>query len=202
MWVEALLLIMRFLKTQIGNCRIWSTWKCSGLPLVVLALSRPEKAFQWLVSQLPRYSFCGISGNELEGLALVSLAQKSLFPRWLTLQSLFSYHIYWCGNTQKRHRGFLVCLFITQSFYCVQDCTRECAHTHGTWMLPLEDELGKHSRKATLLHPRWHQRRSKNQTKVFRVRNWTSVWDAIRSTSGASPSHLGGGTRSSFHSYL
>ena len=45
---------------------------CGGLPLVVLALSRPEKALPWLVSQLPRYSFCGICGNELAGLALVA----------------------------------------------------------------------------------------------------------------------------------
>ena len=27
MWVAALLVTMRFLKTQIGNCRIWSDWK-------------------------------------------------------------------------------------------------------------------------------------------------------------------------------
>ena len=45
MWIEALLVTMRFLRTQIRNCRIWSDWKCNGLlPLVVLALSRPEEA--------------------------------------------------------------------------------------------------------------------------------------------------------------
>ena len=45
MWIEALLVTMRVLRTQIGNCRIWSDWKCNGLlPLVVLALRRPEKA--------------------------------------------------------------------------------------------------------------------------------------------------------------
>ena len=49
-WIAALLVTMRFLKTQNGNYRIWSACKCSGLlPLVVLALSRPEKALQWLV---------------------------------------------------------------------------------------------------------------------------------------------------------
>ena len=42
------------------------------VPLVVLAISRREKALQWLLSQLPRYSFCGICGNELAGLALVA----------------------------------------------------------------------------------------------------------------------------------
>ena len=33
-----------------------------------------------------------------------------------------------------------------------------------------------------------------NQTKVLAVRNWKSIWDAIRSTPGASPPHLGGRT--------
>ena len=63
----------RFLRTQMGNCRIWSDWKYSGLrPLVALTLSGPQEALMWLLSQLPRYSFCGIYGNELEGLALVA----------------------------------------------------------------------------------------------------------------------------------
>ena len=31
-------------------------------------------------------------------------------------------------------------------------------------------------------------------SKVLMVRNWTSVWDAIRSTPGASPPHLSGRT--------
>ena len=86
MWINALLVTMWFLRTQIWNCRIWSDWKCNGpLPLVVLALNRPEKALWWLVSQLPRYSFCGICGDELEGFALIAWGQKSLFPSWLTL---------------------------------------------------------------------------------------------------------------------
>ena len=73
MWIKAQLVIMMFLRTLIGNCRICSDWKCNGLlPLVVLAVSRPEKALQGLLSQLPRYSFCGICGKELEGLDLVA----------------------------------------------------------------------------------------------------------------------------------
>ena len=79
MCIEALLVTMRILRTQMGKCRIWSNWKCSGLlPLVVLALTGPEEALWWLLSQLPRHSFCGICGNELEGLALVAWGQKSL----------------------------------------------------------------------------------------------------------------------------
>ena len=73
MWIEALLVTMRFLRTQMGNGRIWSDWKYSGLlPLVVLALGRPEKALEWLLSQLLRYFFSGSCGHELEILALVS----------------------------------------------------------------------------------------------------------------------------------
>ena len=49
-----------------------------ALPLVVLALSRPEKALQWLLFHLLRYTFCGICGNELEGLALM-LEDKNHF---------------------------------------------------------------------------------------------------------------------------
>ena len=45
MWIKALLLSMRFLRTQTGNSRIWSDWKCNGLLLwVVLTLSGPEEA--------------------------------------------------------------------------------------------------------------------------------------------------------------
>ena len=73
MWTEALLVTMRFLRTQIGNCGIWSDWKCNErLPLVALAFSRTEKTLGWLLSHLLRYFFCGSCGNELEGLALVA----------------------------------------------------------------------------------------------------------------------------------
>ena len=72
MAIKALLVAMRFLRTQIRNCRIWSDWKYNGLlPLVVTALSGPSKVLQWFLSQLLRYSFCGVCGNELEGLALI-----------------------------------------------------------------------------------------------------------------------------------
>ena len=106
MWIEALLLTMSFLRTEIRNCRLWSYWKYKGLPpLVVLTVSGSEKALQWLLSQLLRYSFCGICRNELEGLDLVAWGQKSLFPRWATLHNLFYYHIYWCSDTQNGHLG-------------------------------------------------------------------------------------------------
>ena len=89
-WMEALLATMRFLRTQVGNPRVWSDWKGNGLlPLVMRSLSRPQEAFWWLLSQLLRYSFCIICGNELEGLALIAQGPKSLFPCWPALYHLF-----------------------------------------------------------------------------------------------------------------
>ena len=65
---------------SISEVKGYSDWKCNGLlPLVTLALSGPEEAFQWLLSQLFRYSFCRICGNELEGLALITRGQNHLF---------------------------------------------------------------------------------------------------------------------------
>ena len=58
MWIEALFVSLRFLRTQMGNCRTWSDWKCSELlPLVALAISGPEEALWGLLSQLFRYFF-------------------------------------------------------------------------------------------------------------------------------------------------
>ena len=103
---------MRFLRPQIGNCRIWADQKCSGLlPLAALALRGPEEALWWLWSQLPRYSFCGICGNELEGLALIARGRKSPFPRWPALHHLFCCHIAWRGDTQKGHLGCRLSLY-------------------------------------------------------------------------------------------
>ena len=93
MWIKALLLSMRFLRTQTGNSRFWSDWKCNGLlPLVVLALSGPEEALWWFLSQLLRYFFLrnlwkwtGRIGPSS------SRTKKSLFPHWPTLQHLFCY---------------------------------------------------------------------------------------------------------------
>ena len=113
MWIEALLKIVRFLRTQIRNCRIWLDCKCNGpLPLVVLALRRPEKALQWLLFQLLRYSFCGICGHELEGLALIAWGQKSLFPRWPTL--LLSHMLAW-WHSEGTSWLFFIPLWLTIS---------------------------------------------------------------------------------------
>ena len=105
--IEALLVTMRFSRTQIGNCRIWSNWKCNVLlPLVALALSGLEEALWWPLSQLPRHSFGGISGNELEGLDLVAWGHKSLFPHWSSL--LLSRILAWW---QKEQLGCCLSLY-------------------------------------------------------------------------------------------
>ena len=77
------------------------------LPLVTLALSGPEEALQWLLSQLLRYSFCGICGNEMEGQALITRGQKPLFPHCPALHHLFCYRLYWWGDTRKEYIGFM-----------------------------------------------------------------------------------------------
>ena len=46
-WMDALLVNMRFLRTQIREPQIWADWKCSRLiPLVMQALCGPKKALQ------------------------------------------------------------------------------------------------------------------------------------------------------------
>ena len=175
----------KVLRTQIRNLRIWPDWKYRGLiPLIELALSGPEEALWWLLSQLPRYSFCGICGNELEGLALVAWGWKSLFPCWPTLHYLFCYHIYRHGDTQKGHLG--CCLSLYDSLFLLQPglysgmCT-----AHVRQMLPL----------IVLPWERFWETTLANQTKVLVVRNWKSIRDAIRSTPGASPPYLGDRTQ-------
>ena len=85
------------------------------LPLVMLALSGPEEALQWLLSQLLRYSFCGVCGNEMEGLALITRGQKSVFPHWPVLRHLFCYCLYWCGDAWKEHLSFIFILVLLWS---------------------------------------------------------------------------------------
>ena len=152
-WVEALLLAMRFLRTQIRNCRIWLDWKCNGLlPLVALALSGPEEALWWLLSQLLRYSFCGICRNELEGLTLIAREQKSLFPHWPTLHHLFCYHIYWCGDTQEGHLGCYLSLYDSPTLMQAGLYSGMCTGTRKMDASPsspsLGNILGKYSGKS------------------------------------------------------
>ena len=94
------------------------------------------------MSQLLRYAFCGIGGNELEGLALIAQEQKSLFLHWLTLHHLFSYHIYWCGDTQEGHPG--CCSALYDSPPLLQSGLYSGTHicTHKTDASPSSTSLG------------------------------------------------------------
>ena len=167
-------------------------WKYNGLlPLVALALSGSEVALWWLLSQLLRYSFCGICGNELEGLALVAQGQKSLFPHWPT-----PYHLFCYTGVATLRRDILVVArpFMTHHFYCGQECNPGmCTDTCNTDASPRGPSLGNTPGKL-LCYPLGGVR-EKDKSKVLVVRNSKSVWDAIRSTPGAFPLCLGGRTR-------
>ena len=137
------------------------------------------------MSQFLRYSFCGICGNKLEGLALITRGQKSLFPHWPALHHLFCYHLYWCGDAWKEHFNFMfVPVLLWSGIY-----SGPCTGTQVTKVSPSGLSLGD-IRKATLIAP-WV---ASEATKVLMVRNRTSFCDAIRSTPGASPPHLSGRT--------
>ena len=95
-WIEALLVITRVLRMQIGNCKIRSDWKWYGLLLVVLALSRPEEALWWFLSQLFRYFFLWNQWERTGRVGPSSLRTKTTFSSLANpLPSLF---LYWCGN--------------------------------------------------------------------------------------------------------
>ena len=59
--------------------------------------------------------------------------------------------------------------FMTHHFYC-RTVLRN-VHRHVRWMLPLVVPAWETFRETTLLHPRWHQRKRTNQTKVVVVWN-------------------------------
>ena len=67
--VETLMVSMIFLRTQIGEPQIWADWKHSRLlPLVMPALSEPEKALWWLLFQFLRFFFfCTLCWTGIEG---------------------------------------------------------------------------------------------------------------------------------------
>ena len=75
------------------------------------------------MSQLLIYSFCGICGNKLEGLALITRGQKSLFPHWPALHHLFCSCLYWCGDAWKEHISFIFILVLLGSGIYSGSCT-------------------------------------------------------------------------------
>ena len=74
--------------------------------------------------------------------------------------------------------------------YCGQEYIQGRAQALSWRMFPPAVLAWKAFWKVTLISP-WV---ASEASEVLMVRNWTSVWDAIRSTPGASPPHLGGKT--------
>ena len=121
--------------------------------------------------------------------------ERLFFPHRLALHHLLCYHIDLCGNSQKGYHGFSIHPFMTCRFYLQSKiCSRMCTGTKKMDVFPSGLSLGD-ILEGYSAPPWWHQRKRGNQDKVLMVRNWTSIWDAIRSTPGASPPHSGGGTR-------
>ena len=119
----------------------------------MLALSGPEKACQWLLSQLHRYSFCTIHWTGIERLTLTLHEHERLFfPHRPALHHLLCYHIDSCGNSQKGYHGFSVLPFMTYHFYCSQKYAQECVQPRKRWMFPLVVLAWETFQKATLLH--------------------------------------------------
>ena len=138
---------------SISEVKGYSDWKYNEfLPLVTLALSGPEEALQLLLSQLLRYSFCGICGNELEGLDLITRGEKLLFPHWPAL--LFCYRLYWYGNPWKEHLSFMFVPVLLWSGIYSGLCTRTQVTNVSQGVLAWEAFW-----KVTL-HPGWHQRQA------------------------------------------
>ena len=130
------------------------------------------------------YSFCGICGNEMEGLTLITRGRKSLFPHWPALHHLFCYCLYWCGDTWKEHLSFMFVLVLLWSGIYSGLCTG----TQVTNVPPSGLSLGG------ILEGYSAPWVASEASKVLLVRNWTSVRDVIRSTPGASPTCLSGRT--------
>ena len=141
-WIEALLVTVRFLRMQIGSCRIWRDWKYSGLlPLVVVTVSGSEEALWWLLSQLPRYSFCGIW--EWTGrIGPSSLRTKITFYSPANPPPPLLYQIYWSGDTQKGHLG--CCSSLYDSWLLLRSglYSGMCPSTRKTDAFPSSPSLG------------------------------------------------------------
>ena len=150
-WIEALLVTMRFLRAQIGNCKMWSYWKWYGLLLVVLALRGPEEALWWLLTQLLRYSFLWNLWKWTGRIGPSSLRTKITFSS--LGPSTTSFAITYTGVvTLSGDVLVVVHPFMTHHSYRGQDCTQERARSHVRDASPIV-LAWETFQKATLLHP-------------------------------------------------
>ena len=75
----------------------------------------------------------------MEGLALITRGQKSLFPHWLALHHLFCYHLYWCGDTWKEH------LFYVRTSLIVVINILRAVHRHSGEVINILRAVHRHS---------------------------------------------------------
>ena len=186
MWTEALC----FLRTQIGNCRIWSDWKCNGLlHLVVLLMDQKRLSGSFCLNSLDILFVESLEINWRIGPS--SLRTKITFS---SLANPFAINIYWRGDTQKGHLGCRLSRydspFLLWSGLYSGMCTGTCKMDASPSSPGLGNILGK------LLCSTPGGIRGKGQIKDG---SWwygtKSIWDAIRSTPSLSPPRLGGRTR-------
>ena len=120
MWTEALLVTMRSLRTQMGNCRIWSDWKCNGfLHLVVLLTDQRRFSGSLCLDSLDILSVESVEMNW-------KIGPRSLRTK-ITFSSLANpFAITYTGVVTLR-RDILVAVYpvMIHHFYCGQDCTQE-----------------------------------------------------------------------------
>ena len=132
MWTEGLLVTMRFLRTQMGNGRIWSDWKCNGLlHLVVLLMDQRRLSGSFCLNSLDIFlwnlwKWTGRTGPR-------SLRTKITFSSLANPSAI----TYIGVVTLRRDILAAVYPFMTHHFYHGQDYTQECAQTNIRWMLPL-----------------------------------------------------------------
>ena len=95
--------------------------------------------------------------------------------------------LYWFGVSWKEHLSFMfVSVLLWSGIY-----SKSCTGTQVMRMFLPRVLAWEAFQKVTLIAPRV----ASEASKVLIVRSWTSVRDAIRSTSGASPPCFGGRTR-------
>ena len=93
--------------------------------------------------------------------------------------------LYWCSDAWKKHLSVMFISVLLWSGIYSGSCT-------GTQVINISPRglAWEAFRKVTLIPP-WV---TSEANKVLMVRSWTAVRNAIRSTAGASPPHLGGRT--------
>ena len=155
---------------SISEVKGYSYWKCNEfLPLVMLALGDQRR----LSNGFCPNSLHILSWNLWEGNGRTVPNNSRTKPYWPALHHLFCYRLYWCGDAWKEHLSTSSCWS-----YCGQENTQGHAQALRWQVFTPEVLTWVAFWKVTLI-AFWV---TSEASKVLMVRNWTSVWDAIRST--------------------